>query len=123
MKKALIFVCLTAVVSFATAGAPKKLCQDLPSGLVFSAPLTIAEIERRQLKEINQMLKLRPDIPKVPFGFSNADWIIFKKKVRPGDRIVQYSTDERSFQNLAGEAGYAIIRHNCLVDTLVTARN
>lgn len=75
------------------------------------------------MKEIEEMVKIRSDIPKVPFGFSNADWIIFKKKVRPGDRIVQYTTDERSFQNLAGEAAYALIRRNCLVDTFVTVRN
>lgn len=123
MKSALILVCLTAMTSLATAATHKKACRNLPSDLAASTPMTIVEIERKQMEEIDRMTQVRSDIPRVPFGFANADWIIFKKKVRPGDKIVQYSTDERSFRNLAGEAGYALIRHNCLVDTFVTTRN
>lgn len=123
MKNAFVFGCLIAIVSVTAAKTPEKSCETRRSDIALSAPLSIREIERKELKAVKEMSKIRPDIPQLPFGFANPDWVIFKKKVRPRDRIVQYSTDERSFRNLAGEAGYALIRNNCVVDTFVTMKN
>jgi hypothetical protein len=88
-----------------------------------SAPLTIAEIEREEMAALSEKLKIRSDYPKVPFGFMNAEWVAFKSMFRPGDKIVRYSTDRHSWQHLAGETGYALIRSGCRIETFRTMWN
>lgn len=68
-------------------------------------------------------LRMRPDYPKVPFGFMNPEWVAFKSQMRPGDTIVRYSTDKQSWQHLAGETGLGLIRSGCLIETLPTMYN
>ncbi|PQO88555.1 hypothetical protein C5614_30295 [Massilia phosphatilytica] len=85
--------------------------------------MTIAEVEQQEMATLSQNLKIRPDYPRVPFGFMNPEWRIFKSEARPGDKVVRYSTDKDSWQHLAGEAGIALIRSGCLIRTLPTMRN
>lgn len=88
-----------------------------------SAPLTITEIERQDMANLPADLKIRPDLPKVPFRFANAEWAAFKSMVRRGDKIVQYSTSSHSWKHLAGEAGYGLIRSGCVITTFRTMLN
>jgi hypothetical protein len=75
------------------------------------------------MAEVSEWIKVRSDIPKVPFGFGNAEWVAFKSRVRLGDNLVGYSTDRHSWQHLAGETGYALMRSGCLIETFVKMRN
>jgi hypothetical protein len=62
-------------------------------------------------------------VPHVPFGFGNAEWLSFKSKIRPGDKILDFSSSAHSWQNLAGRAGYILVRGGKVIDTLVTIMN
>jgi hypothetical protein len=109
--------------SMAAASTSDKHCGKFSPTDVASAPLTIDEIERQEMAELSEWLKVRSDIPKVPFGFGNAEWLTFKSILQPGDKIVRYSTDRHSWQHLAGETGFALIRSACVIRTFITMRN
>ena len=94
-----------------------------PPGYAFSPPLTIAKIEHAEMAAFSHWQKIRPDLPKLPFGFMHAQWVVFKSTMRPGDEIVQFSSDAHSWQHLAGETGYAITRSGCLVKKFTTMVN
>lgn len=121
--KLLFSVCLMIASSAALANTPGKHCGKFAPTDEVSAPLTIAEIERQEMATLSEKLKMRSDYPKVPFGFINAEWVTFKSMFRPGDKIVRYSTDRHSWQHLAGETGYALMRSGCLVETFKTMWN
>lgn len=103
--KLLFFVCLATASTAALADTPRQPCETFAPTDEVSAPLTIAEIEREDMATLSEKLELRSDYPPVPFGFINAKWVAFTVKVQLGDKIVHYSTDRRSWQHLAGEAG------------------
>jgi hypothetical protein len=119
-----LFFALSMMASCAVqAATPAKHCGKLAPTDEVSGPLTIAGIERQEAAALSEHLKVRPDYPKVPFGFMNAEWTAFKSQFRPGDTIVGYSTDRHSWQNLAGEAGYALMRSGCLIAQFKTMWN
>jgi hypothetical protein len=78
---------------------------------------TIEEIEAANLY---------PDdgrVPHVPFGFTNDKWVAFKAKMQPGDKIVDFSTSDESWEHLAGRAGYAIMRGDEVIEEFVAIMN
>ena len=107
--KLLLSFCLVIASPAALADTPRQPCETFASTDEVSEPLTIAEIEREDMATLSEKLELRSDYPPVPFGFINAKWVAFTAKFQPGDKIVSYSTDRRSWKHLAGEAGYALI--------------
>jgi hypothetical protein len=115
--KLIFSACLLIASTAALANPPGKDCGKFAPTDVVSAPLTIAEIERQEMATLSEHLKIRSDYPKVPFGFMNAEWVAFKSMFHPGDKIVRYSSDKHSWQHLAGETGYALIRSGCLIET------
>lgn len=86
-------------------------------------PLTIQEIEKKELDLYPERLKIRSDYPKKPFGFANGEWVAFKSLYRPGDKIVEYTTDTKSWKDKSGEMGYYLIRNGCIIESYVTSRN
>lgn len=121
--KILLSLCLLVTTSMATANTSSKHCGKFSPTTEVSRPLTIDEIERQEMAEVSEWIKVRSDIPKVPFGFGNAEWVAFKSRVLPGDNLVGYSTDRHSWQHFASETGYALMRSGCLIETFVKMRN
>lgn len=121
--KLLFSACLMIGSSSALSTPPGRHCGKFSSTDEVSAPLTIAEIERQEMATLSDKLKLRSDYPKLPFGFMNAEWVAFKALLRPGDKIVRYTTDYHSWQHLAGETGYALMRSGCVAETFKTLWN
>lgn len=125
----LLWACLMIVSCGALAGpgaphdTPTTHCGKFSKTDEVSKPMTIAEIERQQMALLPQNLELRSDYPRVPFGFINAEWKAFKSMIRPGDKIVAYSSDALSWQALAGETGYALIRAGCVIELFRTSWN
>jgi len=109
--------------SSALSTPPSQHCGKFSSTDEVSIPLTVAEIEKEEMATLSDKLKMQPDYPRVPFGFINAEWTAFKSMMRPGDKIVRYSTDYHSWQHLAGETGYALIRSGCVVERFATMWN
>jgi hypothetical protein len=121
--KLLFSMYLMVASSAVFADQPAKFCGKFSPTDQVSGPVSIAEIERQEKATLPDMLKLRSDYPQVPFGFMNAEWRAFKSVIRPGDKIVRYSTDRHSWQHLAGETGYALIRSGCVVELFKTIWN
>lgn len=109
--------------SLALSSPPVQHCGKFSPTDEVSTPLTIAEIEQEEMATLSDKLKMRSDYPKLPFGFMNAEWVAFKAMLQPGDKIVRYSTDYHSWQHLAGETGFALMRSGCVVETFKTFWN
>ena len=56
----------------------------------------------------------------IPFGRHNALWRAFLAKMQSGDELWTFVSDEESWRNLAGRAGYAIVRNGEIVDEFIT---
>jgi len=121
--KLLVSACLMVASCETLAASPSKDCGKFAPTDTVSAPLTIVEIERRDMAKLPADLKIRPDLQKVPFRFANAEWVAFKSMFKPGDKIVRYTTSSHSWQHLAGEAGYGLIRSGCVIETFRTMWN
>lgn len=121
--KYLFLIWLVFASSTTAANSRSKTCPKFSSDYVISRALTIEEVEKYELVMMSEIKKIRPDIPEVPFGFENVEWIAFKSIIRPGDKLVHYSTDSLSWQHLAGDMGYAIIRSGCVVAKQQTLQN
>jgi hypothetical protein len=121
--KLILFAWLVTASAAALANAAARQCEKSASTDIVSGPLTIAEIERQELATLSEKLRIRPDYPKSPFGFMNPEWTAFKSMFRPGDTIVRYSTDRRSWQDSAGETGFALMRSGCRIAVFSTIWN
>lgn len=121
--KVLLFLNLLLASSIVSASPLGEPCGTFPSDYDVSPSQTIKQIERQEMAALSHWLKIRDDLPKVPFGFGNADWVAFKKTVKPGDKIVRYRSSRHSWEHLAGEAGIALLRSGCIVKTMITMEN
>lgn len=79
---------------------------------------TIEEAEQEHLVE-NKELGPAP----VPFGFINGEWKTFKAGIKPGDELWKCSSNEQSWQDLAGRAGICLVRSGRIVAMFVTTLN
>jgi len=76
---------------------------------------------KRSIKEVEENYTYTlPDGKQVPFGYSNYKWQKLKQYIRETDELWDYSTDESSWQDLAGESGVALVRNgNVIADIMV----
>jgi len=112
------------LASSMSAGEPLGTpCGTFPSDYAVSPPKTAKQIERQERAELAHWRKFMGDAPEVPFGSGNADWVAFKKAMKPGDKIVRYRSSQHSWEHPAGEAGIALLRSGCIVKTMTTMVN
>jgi hypothetical protein len=121
--RVLLLILLASACTLAEAAPARKSCGKFSSSYSVSPPMTIEEIEKHEMEKTTAMLKMREDLPKVPFAFMHGEWLSFKSRLRPGDEIVAFISSEHSWQHLAGEMGYAMMRAGCVIETFVTMRN
>jgi hypothetical protein len=105
------------------ASAAEETCKKLPSTYAISTPMTVLEVEADEMKNLEEVLRIVPDLPRVPFGYGNQEWEKFKAQLQEGDTIVHFRSDRRSWSNLAGEEGYAIMREGCIFRRFTTLIN
>ena len=122
MKNLLLATFLVAIAPAAFAEKQVKSCGMDPTYVV-SAPLTIQEVERYEMAYVDEMAKVLPDLPRVPFAYGNSEWVYFKSQVQPGDKIVRFSSNRQSWGDRAGETGYALLRSGCVIERFVGLRN
>ena len=79
---------------------------------LLSRPMSIAEIESKEMFEISKC----KDCQQVPFGVDNSYWEEFKDGYADGDIILYFSTNDPTGKNPYGQEGYALIRGKSLVD-------
>lgn len=121
--RALLLVFLLSACALAEAAPARKACGKFSPSYAVSPPLTIEEIEKHEMENVTAMLKMREDLPQVPFAFMHGEWLSFKSRLRRGDKVVAFSSGKKSWQDLAGESGYAMMRAGCVIETFVTMRN
>lgn len=110
--------------SSAAAGEPLgTTCVTFPSDYHISSPQTLKQIERQEKAERSHWRKVMKGLREVPAGSQDAEWVAFKKAMKPGDRIVRYMSNQDSWEHLAGEAGIALMRSGCIVKTMTTMVN
>lgn len=80
--------------------------------------VSIKEVEIENMVH-DRRLGTRP----VPFGFIFDEWVQFKNKIRVGDMLWFFRSDQSSWNALAGREGYAIVRNNMIIDIFVTKMN
>jgi hypothetical protein len=59
----------------------------------------------------------------VPFGFINARWEKFKAGIKIGDELWEFESPGKSWEKLAGRAGFCIVRAGRIIDAIITRMN
>lgn len=93
------------ILSCALPAERADSCHFLPNHIRASGPAkTIDEVETESRKHVSE----NPNVPQVPFGLANSEWIQLRKKLRTTDQIFQASSN-------AGWNGYVAMRGKCVV--------
>jgi hypothetical protein len=71
--------------------------------------VTIAEAEASHPGIRDERTARFPEAAK-PFGFQHAEWEALKAKMLPGDELWEFDSPPASWQDLAGRAGFVLIR-------------
>ena len=124
--KLVIFAVGLLLLSRPVAGGEfDSLSSLLEAGWTASQPMTVEEIEERELARIRETSRLphMQDVPDVPFGYVNDKWQALLEKREPGDIIVQLNSPEEYWAQLAGWTGYAVVREDQIIGTLAVAVN
>jgi hypothetical protein len=95
-------------------------CEKLSSSDEVSSPLTIDEIEKQARAELSAFRQKIPEHPDAPFGRSNARWVGFKSMYQPGDEIIRYVTDKKSWARRSGHGGFVLLRSGCIINRFIT---
>jgi len=97
----------------------EKIKEMYGSDVDYQGPVSIKEIEKEYIITIEKDGKKTT----LPFGYLNDDWIEIKSKMRKGDKIFKFTTDQESWANLAGREGVLVLRGNVVVGQLITTMN
>jgi len=116
----LLSLCLLAVVQSAVAEPVTDRCENSPMLGHLSDPLSIAEIERNEMRELPSELLIKSELSKAPFGQNYRAWVDFKSRLLPGDQVVRYKSEGYVSLGRRDEAGYASIRAGCVIETFAT---
>ena len=71
--------------------------------------VTIAEAEAEHPGIRDERVQRFPDAAK-PFGFKNGQWEAIKAAMQPGDELWTFASPAKSWEDLAGRAGIAVVR-------------
>ena len=85
------------------------------SGSVSRGPLSVAAVEREGMDAVRGC----GHCPQVPFGYMHSYWEKFKRQIQPGDSLVFFRSDKKSWSGLYGREGYAIIRNGKVVKVMI----
>jgi hypothetical protein len=84
--------------------------------------ITIAEAEAEHPGINDERVQRFPDAAK-PFGFKNGQWEAIKAAMQPGDELWTFASPAKSWEDLAGRAGIAVVRDGNPVMVLTTMLN
>jgi hypothetical protein len=84
--------------------------------------VTIAEAEAEHPGIRDERVQRFPDAAK-PFGFKNGQWEAIKAAMQPGDELWTFASPAKSWEDLAGRAGIAVVRDGNPVMVLTTMLN
>jgi hypothetical protein len=123
---------LALVLLVAVLGGRCGLCQEKspPTTTTIQAPKDVipkewlkkkTAVEKAEQAHLVTDRRLGPN--PVPFGFINARWEKLKATMRPGDELWEFESSGESWKNLAGRAGFCVVREGRIVDAIITRMN
>jgi hypothetical protein len=84
--------------------------------------ITVAEAETAYPGITDDRVKNFPDAAK-PFGFRHAEWEALKTHMQPGDQLWTFMSPPKSWEDLAGRSGIALVRNGAPIEIIVGAMN
>jgi hypothetical protein len=84
--------------------------------------VTIAEAEAEHPGIKDERVQRFPDAAK-PFGFKSGQWEAIKAAMQPGDELWTFASPAKSWEDLAGRAGIAVVRDGNPVMVMTTMLN
>ena len=116
-----IMVILLALSAFVTPGRAMDNEPPIPKEWL-QKQITIAEAETAYPGITDDRVKNFPDAAK-PFGFRHAEWEAFKTHMQPGDQLWTFMSPPKSWEDLAGRSGIALVRNGAPIETIIGAMN
>jgi hypothetical protein len=84
--------------------------------------ITVAEAEAAYPGITDDRVKNFPDAAK-PFGFRHAEWEALKTHMQPGDQLWTFMSPPKSWEDLAGRSGIALVRNGAPIEVIIGAMN
>ncbi len=84
--------------------------------------ISIAEAEAAYPGITDDRVKEVPEAAK-PFGFRHAEWEALKTHMQPGDQLWTFMSPPKSWEDLAGRSGIALVRNGAPIEIIVGAMN
>jgi hypothetical protein len=84
--------------------------------------ISIAEAEATHPGVNDERVQSMPESAK-PFGFLNGQWEALKAEIQPGDELWSFASPPKSWEDLAGRAGVALVRDGNPIKVVVTVMN
>ena len=78
---------------------------------------SVDSIEADSLREIRAC----ESCPQVPFGYQHDRWVALRDQVKDGDAIVYFRNSRHAWLSLAGAEGYALVRGDKIIVTIITS--
>jgi hypothetical protein len=101
--------------------ASKQAVPVIPAAWLIKK-ISVAEAEAEYPGVRDERAKQHPALAR-PFGALNAKWEALKADIRPGDELWTFSSPPRTWEDLAGRAGIALVRDGQAIEVIVTKLN
>jgi hypothetical protein len=101
--------------------APEQAVPVIPASWLIKKT-TVAEAEADHPGVRDERAQRHPELAR-PFGALNAKWEALKADMQPNDELWTYSSPPRTWEDLAGRAGIALVREGMAIEILVTMLN
>ena len=90
--------------------------------------VSVEQAEADYHAEVREFLKSetdnrRADALRKPFGFQNQSWEALKAQMRVGDELWEFCTDQASWGDLMGRAGFELRRTGVVIASVIIRLN
>ncbi len=106
---------------YAADKAPGQAVPVIPAAWLIKK-VSIAEAEAEHPGARDERAKQHPELAR-PFGALNAKWEALKADMQPNDELWTFSSPPRTWEDLAGRAGIALVRDGQVIEVIVTMLN
>lgn len=80
--------------------------------------VTLEDVEAKHTK-LDERLGDKP----VVFGYLNREWLALKAAFREGDELWECTNGPEAFRALQGASGYALVRGEFILRTIITRKS
>jgi hypothetical protein len=106
---------------YAVDKAPGQAAPLIPAAWLIKK-VSVAEAEAEHPGQRDERAKQHPELAR-PFGALNVKWEALKADMQPNDELWTFSSPPRTWEDLAGRAGIALVRDGQVIEVIVTMLN